>query len=324
MGGGGVGGAGASNGGTGGGGAATGGSSGSPVLRARRARAVSLRAPAATAGTGGKGGHGWIGRFRWWQAGNGEPGLLESDAAPANGVVTVANEHIYTFPASYNGTTPMPLLLGFHANGNPINQIQNLTNGSALETAFVRAFPKSAGSGWVYNTDITRVRAMWDDLVNNYCVDTSHVFGTGHSSGAQMVVQMLCNGEMRFRGVAPVAASKYCNSHAGRRGHVHPGPDGRPTRQQQRRGRCAGLQNEQHVPKHECSEDGRCDVSELVRQHAGDSGLHHVRRLLGAHALVLAQRQRLQLDGRPPARLALLRLERHGRFFPGFVDSKVQ
>jgi len=141
-------------------------------------------------------------------------GCAKGNPRPPNGVVTVTNDHIYTFPASYDGRTPMPLVLGFHANGNPINQIQNLTNGSELETAFVRAFPKSAGSGWVYNTDIARIRAMWDDLLNNYCVDTRRVFGTGHSSGAQMVVQMLCNGETRFRGVAPVAASKYCNSHA--------------------------------------------------------------------------------------------------------------
>ena len=141
-------------------------------------------------------------------------GCARGNPRPPNGVVTVTNDHIYTFPASYDGTTPMPLMIGLHANGNPINQIQNLTNGSALETAFVRAFPKSAGSGWVYNTDITRVRAMWDDLLANYCVDTSRVFGTGHSSGAQMIVQMLCNGEMRFKGVAPVAASRYCNSHS--------------------------------------------------------------------------------------------------------------
>jgi hypothetical protein len=141
-------------------------------------------------------------------------GCAKGNPRPANGTVTVQNDHIYTFPTSYNGTTPMPLMLGFHANGNPIDQIRTLTNGSVLETAFVRAFPKSAGSGWVYNTDIARIRSMWDDLLNNYCIDTSRVFGTGHSSGAQMVVQMLCNGETRFKAVAPVAASKYCNSHA--------------------------------------------------------------------------------------------------------------
>jgi poly(3-hydroxybutyrate) depolymerase len=37
------------------------------------------------------------------------------------------------------------------------------------------------------------------------------VFLAGHSSGAQMAVQILCNGDTRYKAVAPVAASKYCN-----------------------------------------------------------------------------------------------------------------
>src|SRR5262249_10522347 len=50
-------------------------------------------------------------------------------------------------------------------------------------------------------------------LIQSYCIDTSRVFLTGHSSGAQMTVQIMCAGnETRFKGVAPVAASKYCNS----------------------------------------------------------------------------------------------------------------
>lgn len=104
----------------------------------------------------------------------------------------------------------MPLLLGLHAAGNPITQIPNLTQGSRLETHFLGVFPKSAGSAWVYNTDVAKVKAALDDVLANYCVDTARIFATGHSSGAQMVVQLLCNGEKRFKGVAPVAASKYC------------------------------------------------------------------------------------------------------------------
>ncbi|HKU39627.1 MAG TPA: prolyl oligopeptidase family serine peptidase [Polyangiales bacterium] len=104
----------------------------------------------------------------------------------------------------------MPLLLGLHAAGNPVTQIQNLTNGSRLDSQFVRVFPKSAGSAWVYDTDVAKVKAVLDDVLANYCIDTSRMFATGHSSGAQMVVQLLCSGERRFKAVAPVAASKYC------------------------------------------------------------------------------------------------------------------
>jgi poly(3-hydroxybutyrate) depolymerase len=43
-------------------------------------------------------------------------------------------------------------------------------------------------------------------------VDESRVFATGHSSGAQFIVQLLCRGESRFKAVAPVASSMYCPS----------------------------------------------------------------------------------------------------------------
>jgi poly(3-hydroxybutyrate) depolymerase len=91
-------------------------------------------------------------------------------------------------------------------------QLLNLTNGSGLETNFVRAFPKSSGAGWDLATDAPRITMMYNELLANHCIDTTRVFLTGHSSGAQMVMQILCvaGGERRFKAVAPVAGSKYC------------------------------------------------------------------------------------------------------------------
>jgi len=120
-------------------------------------------------------------------------------------------DRIYSFPAAYDGKTPFPLLLALHAAGNPNTQLLNLTKGSRLETEFIRVFPKSAGSAWVYDSDSAKLNAVLDDMLANHCIDTQRMFATGHSSGAQMVVQMLCKGEKRFRAVAPVAASKYCS-----------------------------------------------------------------------------------------------------------------
>ena len=77
----------------------------------------------------------------------------------------------------------------------------------------MRAVPVSQDSGgcWTYNADMTRVTKMYDDLVANYCVDTSRVFATGHSSGAQFVVQQILAKKadadhFKLKGVAPVAA----------------------------------------------------------------------------------------------------------------------
>jgi len=132
---------------------------------------------------------------------------------PSSGIATVTNDHIYTFPASYEGSDPFPLFIGFHAAGNPIDQIQDLTDGSDLETDYVRAFPKSAGNEWNYNNDIDKVLRVYDELLSTYCIDTSRIFAAGHSSGAQMIVQMLTRSDianqLNFKAVAPVAASNY-------------------------------------------------------------------------------------------------------------------
>jgi poly(3-hydroxybutyrate) depolymerase len=179
-----------------GGNSAQGGAAGSTSSGGSSAGSTSVTAGSSTGGNGA--------------ASTPSAGCSKGTPRPSNGVVT-QSDRIYSFPTSYDGKKPMPLLIGLHAAGNPNTQIQNLTNGTRLESNFVRIFPKSAGSAWVYNTDVGKVNSVYEDVLANYCIDTSRVFATGHSSGAQMVVQMLCNGEKRWKAVAPVAASKYCN-----------------------------------------------------------------------------------------------------------------
>lgn len=189
------------------GGAGTGGNSGSAGGGAGGMSAGGTGGAAGLGGGGTGGGGGAGGSPGKASAGCGKSGR------PNGGVVTVANEHIYTFPQSYDGDTPFPLFIGFHAAGNPIDQIQMLTNGSEIETNYVRAFPKSAGNEWNFNNDRNDVFAMYDELLESYCIDESRVFAAGHSSGAQMIVQILVNADaaarLPFKAVAPVAASNY-------------------------------------------------------------------------------------------------------------------
>ena len=161
-----------------------------------------------TSGAGGGGSGG---------GGGGSPGKASAGCGksgrPNGGNVTVQNKHIYTFPESYDGDTPFPLFIGFHAAGNPIDQIKTLTDGSDFATNYVRAFPKSAGNEWNYNNDLDDVYAVYDELLASYCVDENRIFAAGHSSGAQMIVQILTHADsaqhLAFKAVAPVAASNY-------------------------------------------------------------------------------------------------------------------
>jgi polyhydroxybutyrate depolymerase len=153
-------------------------------------------------------------------------GCGKGSARPANGKLYVNGSHWFTFPSSYDGTTPLPVLFGFHGCGGgnrgdgTRSEYTDLTQNNVLGQDYVVAVPVSSDSSgcWNYNNDVSRVKAVYDELVNNYCVDTSHVFATGHSSGAQFILQLLQGNHtadaayLNFRGVAPVAASSYKHS----------------------------------------------------------------------------------------------------------------
>ena len=155
-------------------------------------------------------------------SGGGGGGTNNAAAKPSAGCGKTAAadvataDHIYRIPsAGYDGKKPFPLLVGFHAAGNPIEQIQNLTKGSDFDKNYVRYYPKSAGSAWNYSSDIGKVITSYEDLIANYCVDLNRVFATGHSSGAQLITQLVTtknktDGQhFNFKAVAPVAADPY-------------------------------------------------------------------------------------------------------------------
>jgi polyhydroxybutyrate depolymerase len=141
-------------------------------------------------------------------------GCGRAQGIPAN--YQVANT-IVTFPPSYDGTTPVPLLFAFHGanRSNAEMQMQDSrTVGSELEGNYVMAFMKSAGNAWDLNTDYPRFETALTQLESELCVDTAHLFAMGHSSGAQFIVQMLGNAqtrEDRFAAVAPVSSSLFNN-----------------------------------------------------------------------------------------------------------------
>jgi polyhydroxybutyrate depolymerase len=163
-------------------------------------------------GSGGKGGSGGSGGGAPVDP---SPGCGKG-GRPANGDVNVANVSRYMFPTSYNGTTPFPLLIALHACGNPNSQFVSMTNNTGFATEYVRSFPNTPDSGqcWSnYNNGVARIKQQYDEVMNAYCIDRNRVFGTGHSSGAQMLVQILARSAdaqyLKLKGVAPVAADPY-------------------------------------------------------------------------------------------------------------------
>ena len=118
---------------------------------------------------------------------------------------------LVSVPPSYDGNTPLPVVMAFHAAGNPNTQLQTILGG-ALQNDYIVFYPKSDGNGWSDGVDSPKVDAIFGALEGVACYDQNRVFATGHSSGSQFIVQRLCAGETRWRAIAPVASSVYCSS----------------------------------------------------------------------------------------------------------------
>jgi len=111
---------------------------------------------------------------------------------------------------------PYPLVIGLHACGNPNTEFETLTKGTGFETDYVRTFPNTTDSGqcWsTYSANIARILSQYDDLMANYCIDMNHVYAIAHSSGAQMLVNILSHKSdaqhLNLKGISPVAADPY-------------------------------------------------------------------------------------------------------------------
>lgn len=204
-----TGGTGTSTGGVGTGGTATGGVDGTG------ATAATGGASTGGAGTGGSDTGGTGGSVDTMTEPS--PGCAKTTARPANGVVYKAGESWLIFPEKYDGTTPLPVIVGFHGcgSGNKGNaektEFKGQFDGSDIGDNYVRALPLSISDGGCYDQggDMDRAKALFTNLVENYCVDLSRVYGVGHSYGAGFLMGMTGNkgnfDHFGFRGIAPVA-----------------------------------------------------------------------------------------------------------------------
>lgn len=113
-------------------------------------------------------------------------------------------------PPGYDGKVPVPAVMAFHAAGNDNTQMERTFKDSDLAKKYFMVYPNASGNGWNMQADKSRYLDAYEALLSQACVDENRIYATGHSSGAQMIVQLLCSGDADFDAVAPVASSVYC------------------------------------------------------------------------------------------------------------------
>lgn len=177
-------------------------------------------APGAAGGSVARGGSSGTGGSGGSVSSGGTSGTREvkpsAGCALASMQVTIPNS-LVGVPTGYTGKDPVPVVIAFHAAGNDNTSIQSAFKNSDLAKKYLMVYPNSTSAttsnktGWSMQADKSRVLEVQAAILTQACVDENRIYATGHSSGAQMVAQLLCSGDGNFDAVAPVASSVYCS-----------------------------------------------------------------------------------------------------------------
>jgi polyhydroxybutyrate depolymerase len=155
-------------------------------------------------------------------------GCQNGTIAPGTSTITLPfagqdRQWILHVPPSYDGTTPMPLVLNFHGHGSNMAQQElfSLMDPKADAAGFIVAYPNglpnpstglqswNAGDccafGDTGRDDLGFVNAMLDEIEKTGCIDAKRVYSTGMSNGGYMSHFLGCKLADRIAAIAPVA-----------------------------------------------------------------------------------------------------------------------
>ncbi len=125
-----------------------------------------------------------------------------------------AYTYIQHVPPTYDGTTPIPVVVDFHgySEGSSIHTRMTMLGTKGDTEGFVTVSPQGQGLGVVASwdteldgPDVAFFGKLLDQLEDTLCVDTNRVFVTGLSNGAFMTSAVACAYADRVAAVAPVA-----------------------------------------------------------------------------------------------------------------------
>tara|TARA_Y100001970_G_scaffold278979_1_gene385512 strand:- start:240 stop:1133 length:894 start_codon:yes stop_codon:yes gene_type:complete len=132
-----------------------------------------------------------------------------------------SREYVIYIPDTYDSTQSTPLVMNFHGGSGSATGQMFMTNMTAIAdtVGFLIAFPQGTLSNGVshWNSmlftegnksdidDIGFIETLIDTLENNYNIDTSKIYATGFSNGADFSYSLACYLNDRFAAIAGVA-----------------------------------------------------------------------------------------------------------------------
>jgi polyhydroxybutyrate depolymerase len=128
----------------------------------------------------------------------------------------VGRSYLLAVPAPAKGVTALPVIVNFHGFNESALTQENYTHlaEDGTKAGYIVVTPLGVHNRWnfvrraaVGPDDVTFVSALLTDLSVRTCIDTSRVFATGMSDGADMAVTLGCALPARIAAVVAVAAS---------------------------------------------------------------------------------------------------------------------
>lgn len=130
--------------------------------------------------------------------------------------ITIAGQartYVISVPATYNPSTPLALVFGWHGHGGTGNVArQQFSIEPAAAGGAIFVYPDGRGASgntdWdrsATSRDVELFDALVDYLTSNYCVDRNRIFSTGMSAGAFFTNALGCYRGNVLRAIAPVA-----------------------------------------------------------------------------------------------------------------------
>jgi polyhydroxybutyrate depolymerase len=149
----------------------------------------------------------------------------EHAAGESDGTIVTDDGRTRTYrlyvPGSYDGATPMPLVLNFHGYGSNAREQEaySAMPAAAEANGFITVAPDGTGSPqewWLvgsilpgYVDDFAFTRQLVTKLESELCIDPARVYATGISNGAAFASLAACQLNDVLAAVAPVAAEPY-------------------------------------------------------------------------------------------------------------------
>lgn len=153
-----------------------------------------------------------------------EPDSVECTAGTAPRVADqtidvggIERSYRLTVPSSYDGMTPMPVVLDFHGFSSSGTQQAQMSGFAELaeQEDFIAVHPQGTGDlpfwdlgleGAFVVDDVGFIDALLDRLEEDLCVDPARIFSTGMSNGGYFSARLACDLADRIAAIASVAA----------------------------------------------------------------------------------------------------------------------